>query len=278
MPRDEGPASRAFISYAHDSGAHRDRVRAFWHFLRTVCNVDAWCDFSAEASRTEWTRTMESAMDAAEFILVIASPQYRLRAGPDLPPTLESGRGVAYEASLLRDRSYRDPVGALRQILPVVLPGCSADDIPGFLLRHSTTHYPVSSFTVAGAEQLVRVLTHQPAEIVPDLGGRTPELSPRPVPDGERDRLVAALRTLPVMSSPEAREYFATMVAERLRPPFPAGPGGREPDVYLHDLVMTLATRNGDLWAVADTVHALHEGQPIDDEVRELVERLTMIG
>ena len=42
----------------------------------------------------------------------------------------------------------------------------------------SATRYEVTSYTVAGAERLLRVLTGQPAEIEPGLGP-VPDLPPR---------------------------------------------------------------------------------------------------
>src|SRR5262249_13144743 len=66
----------------------------------------------------------------------------------------------------------------LQRVLPVVLPGCSADDIPLWLAPASASRYEVSDYTVAGAEKLLRVLTGQPWETEPPLGAR-PVLAPR---------------------------------------------------------------------------------------------------
>src|SRR5262249_32773247 len=66
----------------------------------------------------------------------------------------------------------------LQRFIPVVLPGCSAADIPLWLGPASTAHYMVSEYTVSGAEGLLRVLTGQPAEIEPPLGS-VPFLAPR---------------------------------------------------------------------------------------------------
>ena len=58
----------------------------------------------------------------------------------------------------------------MARFVPVVLPGGSAEDIPVWLAPASAAHYRVSEFTVAGAEDLLRVVTGQPAVLVPDLG------------------------------------------------------------------------------------------------------------
>ena len=57
---------------------------------------------------------------AADYILVVASPAYKLRAGAAADPA--EGWGVQYEARLIRDMFYRDQ-SRLQRFLPVVLPG-----------------------------------------------------------------------------------------------------------------------------------------------------------
>ena len=77
---------------------------------------------------------------------------------------------MQWEARLIRDRFYADQRAGLQLVLPVVLPGCSAGDIPCGWRPTSATHYLVSEYTVAGAEALLRVLTGQPGEAEPPLG------------------------------------------------------------------------------------------------------------
>ena len=52
------------------------------------------------------------------------------------------------------------------EVLPVVLPDCSADDIPDWLAPAAAAYYTVSDYTVAGAERLMRALTGQPGMAV----------------------------------------------------------------------------------------------------------------
>ncbi len=85
---------------------------------------------------------------------------------------------MQWEARLIRDRFYADQDAGLRLVLPVVLPGCSADDIPFWLAPAAATYYQVNDYTVAGAEKLLRALTGQPGEVEPPLGPR-PDLPPR---------------------------------------------------------------------------------------------------
>jgi len=96
---------RVFLSYAHDSDAHREAVRDLWVFL-CANGVDTRIDRVAAEQRQDWTLWMEHEVAAADHILVIASPAYKHRAGYDANP--DQGLGVQYEARLIRNLYYRN--------------------------------------------------------------------------------------------------------------------------------------------------------------------------
>ena len=146
-------APRVFISYAHDSDAHREHVRDLWIFL-CAHGVDARIDRVAAEQRQDWTLWMEQQVAEADRVLVVASPAYKQRAGHKADP--DEGRGVQYEARLIRNLFYRNQ-SDLSRFLPIVLPGGSIDDVPDFLTPAITTVYRLSEFTVAGAESLLRI-------------------------------------------------------------------------------------------------------------------------
>lgn len=160
---------RVFLSYAWepDSGRHQAVVREFWGFLRSQ-GIDAHLDLGAANDRQDWALWMADQIREADHILVIASSGYRARAqGQSGPGT---GRGVQWEARLIRDAFYRDQ-DALNRFVPVVLAGQNDDGIPDFLAPATTTVYHVREFTLDGAEPLLRLLTRQPHEI-PPLGSQ----------------------------------------------------------------------------------------------------------
>ena len=70
----------------------------------------------------------------------------------------------------------------------MLLPGRTTEDLPDWLSPGAATYYAVTSFTVEGAEDLLRVLTTQPAYSPPPLGPR-PDLPP--VTRAERPRVFA---------------------------------------------------------------------------------------
>ena len=164
------PPVRVFLSYAWepDSGRHQSVVREFWGFLRAQ-GIDAHLDLGAAGQRRDWALWMAEQIRDAEHILVIASPTYCARAQGQSSPGI--GRGVQWEARLIRDAFYQDQ-DALNRFVPVVLPGQTIEGVPDFLAPATTTVYHVRDFTVAGAEPLLRLLTGQSYEI-PPLGPRS---------------------------------------------------------------------------------------------------------
>jgi hypothetical protein len=197
---DNGSPVRVFVSYAHEPAneAHRERVRDFWLFLR-ASGIDARLDMAGEEERRDWPQWMDRQVREARFVLVVASPEYRRRA--EDRAGVGRGRGVRWEALQIRDRFYDDQDVGLRDILPVILPGCSAKDIPSWLAPAAGTYYQVTDFSVAGAETLLRALTGQPSQPLPPLGS-VPVLPPRGVDRSPQGRPV--LRTAIVIEAGQA--------------------------------------------------------------------------
>src|ERR1700722_10956641 len=139
--QDEAAPARIFISYAHDDDAQVERVRRFWLFLRAN-GIDARLDLPAEARRLDWAQWMTREIREADRVIVVASPAYRRRGEGDA--AADEGRGVQFEARQIRDRFYADQAAGIEQVLPVVLPGGSAEDLPLWLAPASATVYRVA--------------------------------------------------------------------------------------------------------------------------------------
>jgi len=166
---------RVFISYAHGDPEHEERVHRLWVFLCEQ-GIDAQLDRLAAEQRQDWPLWMLQQIRTANFVLMIASPEYRRRAEGEA--SSGEGRGVQWETALIRQEVYADPKAALNRFLPVILPGGSVAGIPQWMGPATTTHYTVSDYTVEGADSLLRLLTNQPYETQPPLGS-VPVLPPR---------------------------------------------------------------------------------------------------
>ncbi|MFE2012953.1 TIR domain-containing protein [Streptomyces sp. NPDC059491] len=171
------PRARVFLSYAHedDGGAHAERVRTFWALLRSL-GIDAQLDRAAAEQPQDWARWMQEEYQAADYVLVVASPAYKRRAEGTEKAGI--GRGVAWEARFIKDEVYSDVHGWHRRILKVVLPGGSPGDLPAYLGGPAVSHYAIDTIDPGGVESLLRYLTRQPYE-VPEPLGPVPHLPPR---------------------------------------------------------------------------------------------------
>jgi hypothetical protein len=176
--------TRVFISYARttDDSAHDDAVRELWRYLRAN-GVDARLDLPAAEVRQDWAIWMLHEIHEAQYVLVIASAAYRQRGEGSAPPS--EGRGLQWEAALIREEGYADRERSLRKYLPIVLPGRSVDELPNWLGPTTTTHYDLTEFPAGETERLLRVLTDQPYERDPPIGA-PPVLPPRSDPPAHR--------------------------------------------------------------------------------------------
>jgi hypothetical protein len=156
---------KAFVSYAHESGEHKNQVLALATLLRQN-GVEAVLDMWAADTRIDWYAWALKEMTEADYIVVVASTKYLQVA--DGAPSGEH-RGVQSEAALLRDLVWNDRARWLPKILPVLLPGHQVGEIPLFLQPSTASRYQVTEFTARGIEDLLRVILSQPGHIPPPV-------------------------------------------------------------------------------------------------------------
>jgi tetratricopeptide (TPR) repeat protein len=150
---------RVFVSYAHDSRGHKRHVLRFCELLRHL-GVDVRVDEWDDDVRRDWYLWMIDQFRSADHIVVIASPQYRTAGDGDALP--DCHRGVQTESAILRDFLHGDRATWTRKILPVILPGRSAGEIPLYLQPASASHYHVPEITPAGVAEVLGVITGRP--------------------------------------------------------------------------------------------------------------------
>lgn len=154
---------KVFISYSHDSDAHRELVRALADRLRSE-GVDAWIDQYASAPPEGWPRWMEEQIREADFVLMVCTPTYLRRVEQREEPG--KGLGVLWEANIIYNELY--PTGAVTaKFIPLLPAGGTPDEIPSPVRYH--THYHFESEDTYHA--LYRRLTDQPEVVPPPMGG-----------------------------------------------------------------------------------------------------------
>jgi hypothetical protein len=157
-PRNGG--ARVFVSYAHDSAAHKAVVSELCELL-SARGLDVRFDRQDLDERRNWDRWINTQIRRADYVIVVASPAYRAAGDGTLP---EGERlGVLFEYERLVDLLHRHREVWTKKILPVVLPGRSPEEIPLSFLPGIADHYVVASITEEGAASLLRVLLAQAA-------------------------------------------------------------------------------------------------------------------
>ncbi len=172
-------SARVFISYAHEAGnpAHGERVLGLADRLRGD-GLDARLDLYVVVPEQGWRLWMEDQIDAADFVLVVATDTYERRLRRREEPG--KGLGVAWEGAIISQALYE---AALRntKFIPVIFDASDAEHIPVFL--RDFPKYRVA--TAEGYDALLRRLTDQPDVVEPPVGPvreRPPRSRPKAAP------------------------------------------------------------------------------------------------
>ena len=107
-------APRVFISYSHDSEEHADRVLAL---ANALCDggIDVILDRYAHRAAEGWPFWMEQNLEAAKFVLMVCTENYRRRV-------MALDTGVHWEAELIQNRICYG-AAACAWFIPTLLPG-----------------------------------------------------------------------------------------------------------------------------------------------------------
>lgn len=162
----QGRAARVFISYAHEYNiaGHRHRALELAQSLR-IRGVEALIDqFVEHNPPLTWPRWMLDEIKSADFVLCLASPEYRKHAEGRGNPAV--GRGARWEGAVITEELYQGFPTAQAKFIAVVLDRCSPNDIPDILLPLGRSHY----LWPGDDEDLYRRLTGQPRVLPAPLG------------------------------------------------------------------------------------------------------------
>ena len=168
---------RVFISYSRESLEHMERVLGFANWLRAN-GVDSVVDrYFEDTLNMRWAEWMKQEIEAANFVLVVATPGYleRMKAGG----TVKSGRGVNFEGAIVTQYLY-ELDGKNNKFFAVYFDADGRASIP-IELRGFMDYDVVQD---EGKIKLYRRLTNQPEVIPPKLGDikKPGQLYPQPAP------------------------------------------------------------------------------------------------
>jgi tetratricopeptide (TPR) repeat protein len=194
---------RVFISYSHDSEAHKGRVLALADRLRAH-GIKAIVDSYEQSPPQGWPAWCETEIDMADFVLMVCTETYLRRVRGEEEPG--KGHGVLWEARLIRQDVY-DAGSASNKYVPVLFADGSPTHVPRPVRGASI--YCVE--TPEGYEALCRLLTNQPVAPPPPVG-QWRSLPPRQREGGappEPSRLATSL------PHPRVEDVFVGRLAER---------------------------------------------------------------
>jgi tetratricopeptide (TPR) repeat protein len=129
-----------FISYSHDSEAHREQVLGLSERLRADGIVTVLDQYVNGAPQQGWPRWMLDQLDRAQFVLVVCTETYYRRfRGHEVPG---KGKGVDWEGALITQEIYDARSNTLK-FVPVLLSAGGAEFVPEPL--RAFNHYTVIS-------------------------------------------------------------------------------------------------------------------------------------
>ena len=122
------PSIEVFISYAHESDALRQQVRSLSVWLQGQ-GVSVITDHVHEFLPPElgWQAWMQQSIEAADVVLAVCTPRYRLRY--EKREDVSRGLGVTWEGAILTQGLY-DSAMRNRKIYPILPAGGDVADVP----------------------------------------------------------------------------------------------------------------------------------------------------
>ena len=200
---------RVFISYAHepDDPAHGERVLAVADRLRDD-GLESRLDQYVDVPKKGWRLWMEDEIEAADFVLMVATATYerRRRGKEERGGNPGGGKGVRWEGAIIGQALYEARLENTK-FIPVVFAEDDRKHVAPFLRDFPT--YSVA--TEQGYDTLYRRLTGQPELEAPPIG-EIRERPPRGRRGAERPSTRVAIAKLPVTG-----ETFVARTAELTR-------------------------------------------------------------
>jgi SEFIR domain len=121
-------APKVFISYSHDSDAHKARVLALADRLRNAGGVEAIIDRYVEPFPGEgWPAWCWRQIEEADFVVMVCTEVYHLRVTNK--EEAGKGHGVCWEAPIIFQLLY-DQGSVSKRFVPVLFADGSQDHVP----------------------------------------------------------------------------------------------------------------------------------------------------
>jgi class 3 adenylate cyclase len=195
FPTPTPPPPRVFISYSHDSEAHKAAVRRLADRLRTEGGCDCWIDqYENDDPGMRWPDWMRREITKADKVLLIFTAEYRRRFEGD--PSVAGGLGGKWEGAIVTHQIYES--GGMQNKFRAILlrdqdgkhdTSCVSADIGGY-----TRYLPDNP---DGFEALVRWLHSEKTITPPPVQVRQKPTTPTAVPKAPPPTTTAKAARIP---------------------------------------------------------------------------------
>jgi len=196
MTTTQSDARSVFISYAHESLAHRTAVGELVQWLsQRGCNVVSDHAHSIRPPEKGWTVWMMDGIREADVVLVICTP--KLKASYEKEAPAVSGLGGTFEGAIV-SRSLYSSYMRNTKFYPVLPDGGSINDVPEQLSEWWNGH------TFPRGNERIRQLVHEPV-----LSVDVPQATTRPPVNGAMtSRTAQAKLALERVEATAASSFF----------------------------------------------------------------------
>jgi tetratricopeptide (TPR) repeat protein len=163
---------RLFISYSHDSAAHKDRVWDLSERLREY-GIDCRIDQHEFSPPEGWPRWCRNQVQESQFVLVVCTEKYKQRYEGKAPAG--ESKGAKWEGFIITLELY-EAEAKNTKFIPVIFSPRDAEHIP-LELSGATRH----DLSLPGAyDNLFRQLTDQPARKASVVASQIKAMPPAP--------------------------------------------------------------------------------------------------
>lgn len=213
---------RCFVSYSHDSPAHKEAVLALVQALRSF-NIDAHLDqFVQHSPPRYWPAWMVEQVEDSDYVLVVITETYARRFKQRDEPG--KGKGAIWEGAVITSQMYHS-FGGRTKFIPILFEGATDTDIP-FPLSE-TNYHKIVGLSETDLRDLLHQLKNIPLVVPVPLGSAlkqsdSPDPSDDPVliavssADADDDAAIAKLTALSNSSNPETAAHAAFELGELL--------------------------------------------------------------
>lgn len=181
---DERPI--AFISYSWDSKQHQDWVLKLADDLMKDFGIDVILDQNELHAGKDLTYFMESSMERASKVLLILTPNYKLKAE-------DRAGGVGFEYSMISQGLFELQAGN-NKFIPVLRAGTRATSTPGYIKSKISLDMSDDGEYETYLHKLAQIIYNEPPRIKPALG---------PIPDFKSKELDPHLKIIAELSAKE---------------------------------------------------------------------------